>query len=97
MLYLMPRYCHLIALIASDRLMGAIITMLFNLAYVVAGTAAIGTIDKDLFTSLQYVLFQLFKRYLRLGAVVGAPEHGSLQDRGDDEMKITLFTKLAIA
>ena len=43
------------------------------------------------------MLFQLVKRDLRLGAAIGAPEHGSLQNRGDDEMKITLLTKLAIA
>ena len=43
------------------------------------------------------MLFQLVERDLRLGAAIGAPEHGSLQNGGDDEMKITLLTKLAIA
>ena len=43
------------------------------------------------------MLFQLVKRDLRLRAAIGAPEHGPLQNRGDDEMKITLLTKLAIA
>ena len=43
------------------------------------------------------MLFQLVKRDLRLGAAIGAPEHGSFQDRGDNEMKIALLTKLTIA
>ena len=43
----------MIALIAGNRLMGAIIAMLINLADVIAGTAAIGAIDKDLFTGFQ--------------------------------------------
>ena len=38
------------------------------------------------------MLFQLVERDLGLGAAIGAPEHGSLQDRGDDEMKISLLT-----
>lgn len=43
----------MIALIAGDWLMGAIIAMLINLADVIAGAAAIGAIDKDLFTGFQ--------------------------------------------
>ena len=85
------------AIVAGYRFMGAFFTMLINLADVITGVAAIGTIDKDLFTGFQYMFFELVKRDLRLGAVIGAPEHGSLQDRGDDEMKVTLFTKLTIA
>ena len=49
----MTRHRHLIALIASYWLMGAIITMFISLADVIASSTAIRAIDKDLFTGFQ--------------------------------------------
>ena len=96
-LNLMTGYSHLIAPIASDWLMGANFAMLFDLAEMIAGAAAIGTIDECLFTSFEHMLFHLVKFDLSLHAAVGASEHGFVEDGSDNKMKIALLAQLTVA
>lgn len=77
---LVSRHCHLVAPIASNRLMRANFVMLFHLTDVILAATVIRTVSESLFTSFLQVLLHIIEADLRFRTAIRAPKNGFVED-----------------